>query len=128
MQVIVRLLTTILPYILGYLDKHSDDILDRLYKWAGNRLGEREVATVRFNVIDESGNEITESFASFAIEIFGSVSKKSINTVISVTGFKEGTQKFIISADGYEDKEVEVTFETSYSVVEKTVVLTKEHV
>lgn len=126
MPMIVRILTTILPYILGYLDKHSDDILDRLYKWLENKLGGKEVATVRFNVINESGEVVKASLADFNIDIFGSVLKKSVNDVITITGFKEGKQKFIIKAEGYADKEVEITFESNDSVVDTTVVMHKE--
>lgn len=127
MPIIVRILTAILPYILGYLDKHSDDILDRLYKWLENKLGGKEVATVRFNVINESGEVVKSSLADFNIDIFGSVLKKSVNDVITITGFKEGKQKFIIKAEGYTDKEVEITFESDDSVVDTTVVMHKEY-
>ena len=126
MPIIVRILTAILPYILGYLDKHSDDILDRLYKWLENKLVGKEVATVRFNVINESGEVVKSSLADFNIDIFGSVLKKSVNDVITITGFKEGKQKFIIKAEGYIDKEVEITFESDDSVVDTTVVMHKE--
>lgn len=126
MPIIVRILTAILPYILGYLDKHSDDILDRLYKWLENKLVGKEVATVRFNVINESGEVVKSSLADFNIDIFGSVLKKSVNDVITITGFKEGKQKFIIKAEGYIDKEVEITFEYDDSVVDTTVVMHKE--
>ena len=127
MPIIVRILTAILPYILGYLDKHSDDILDRLYKWLENKLVCKEVATVRFNVINESGEVVKSSLADFNIDIFGSVLKKSVNDVITITGFKEGKQKFIIKAEGYIDKEVEITFEYDDSVVDTTVVMHKEY-
>ena len=105
MQIVVKILTAILPYILGYLDKHSDD---------------------RFNVINESGETVKSSIADFNIDIFGSVIKKSVNDIITITGFKEGKQKFIIKAEGYLDNEVEINFDSDDSVVETTVVMHKE--
>ena len=125
MPIIVKILTAILPYILGYLDKHSDDILSRVYKWIEDKLGGKTVATVRFNVINESGETVKSSFADFNIDVFGSVIKKSVNDIITITGLKEGKQKFIIKAEGYLDNEVEVTFDADDSVVETTVVMHK---
>ena len=126
MQIVVKILTAILPYILGYLDKHSDDILSRVYKWIEDKLGGKTVATVRFNVINESGEPVKSSLADFNINIFGSVIKKSVNDIITITGFKEGKQKFTIKAEGYLDNEVEITFDSDDSVVETTVVMHKE--
>ena len=126
MQIVVKILTAILPYILGYLDKHSDDILSRVYKWIEDKLGGKTVATVRFNVINESGEPVKSSLADFNINIFGSVIKKSVNDIITITWFKEGKQKFTIKAEGYLDNEVEVTFDADDSVVETTVVMHKE--
>ena len=126
MQIVVKILTAILPYILGYLDKHSDDILSRVYKWIEDKLGGKTVATVRFNVINESGETVKSSLADFNIDIFGSVIKKSVNDIITITGFKEGKQKFIIKAEGYLDNEVEITFDSDDSVVETTIVMHKE--
>ena len=48
------------------------------------------------------------------------------NDIITITGFKEGKQKFTIKAEGYLDNEVEVTFDADDSVVETTVVMHKE--
>ena len=125
MQIIVKILTAILPYILGYLDKHSDDILNRVYKWIEDKLGGKTVSTVRFNVINESGETVKSSIADFNIDVFGSVIKKSVNNIITITGFKEGKKKFTIKAEGYLDNEVEVTFDSDDSVVETTVVMHK---
>lgn len=69
MQIIVKILTTLLPYILSYLNKHSDDILDRVYAWVGNKLGVDEVATIKFKLVDKDGNAINNAIAKFNYDI-----------------------------------------------------------
>lgn len=123
MQIIVKILTAILPYILSYLSKHSDDILEKIHRWIEAKIGDNDVATVRFNVVDENGKPLENAVAEFHIDIFGVVIKKAIGSTITISGFKEGKQKYVIKCDGYQDTEVDIDFKSDDAMVDDTVML-----
>lgn len=123
MQYVIKILTTIIPYLLRFIDKHSDEYLELLNKRISKFIGADEVATVRFYVIDEQGNSINNYIVSFNADKYGEVFKKSVNGNLSITGFKEGKYMINISADGYERTWAEVEFEDTNYILEKAVVL-----
>lgn len=123
MQYVIKILTTIIPYLLRFIDKHSEEYLELLNKRISKFIGADEVATVRFYVIDEQGNSINNYTVSFNADKYGEVFKKSVNGNLSITGFKEGKYMINISADGYEHTWAEVEFEDTNYILEKAVVL-----
>ena len=124
MQIIVKILTTLLPYILSYLNKHSDDILDRVYAWVGNKLGVDEVATIKFKLVDKDGNAINNAIAKFNYDILGELFKKSIKDgEITISGFKEGKVAFTIDADGFKSVDIAIEFKSNSDIVEKVIVM-----
>ena len=124
MPIIVKIFTAILPYILNYIDKHSDDILDRVYAWVGNKLGVDEVATIKFKLVDKDGNAINNAIAKFNYDILGELFKKSIKSgEIIISGFKEGKVAFTIDADGFKSVDIDIEFKSNSDIVEKIIVM-----
>ena len=124
MPVIVKIFTAILPYILNYIDKHSDDILDRVYAWVGNKLGVDEVATIKFKLVDKDGNAINNAIAKFNYDILGELFKKSIKDgEITISGFKEGKVAFTIDADGFKSVDIDIEFKSNSDIVEKMIIM-----
>lgn len=123
MQYLIKILTMIIPYLLKFIDKHSDEYLELLNKRIAKFIGADEVATVKFYAIDENGNSIKDFVVSFDVDNFGEVFKKSVNGNLAITGFKEGKYMAVISADGYEHTWEELEFEDTNYILEKMVVL-----
>ena len=124
MPIIVKIFTAILPYILNYIDKHSDDILDRVYAWVGNKLGVDEVATIKVKLVDKDGNAINNAIAKFNYDILGELFKKSIKDgEITISGFKEGKVAFTIDADGFKSVDIAIEFKSNSDIVEKIIVM-----
>ena len=123
MQYIVKVLTVIVPYILRFIDKHSDEYLAILNERISKFLGSDEVATVRLFIINSKGEPINNCIACFKINIFGDIQKKSAGNILAITGFKRGKYIFEILANGYKANTIEIDFENDNSIIEKTVVL-----
>ena len=123
MQYIVKILTVIVPYILRFIDRHSDEYLSILNRRISKFLGDDEVSTVRLFIINSKGEPINNCVACFRINIYGDIQKKSAGNILSITGFKAGKHSFEILADGYESTLVDIIFDEDNSIVEKTVVL-----
>ena len=123
MQFIVKILTAIVPYILRFIDRHSDEYLALLNKRISKFLGDFDVATVKFFIINEQGESVKNAVACFYIDNFGDVQKKATGSFLAIKGFKAGKVTFEMMAEGYKNTIVEVVFEEDSSIVEKTLVM-----
>lgn len=123
MQFIVKFVAAIVPYLLRFLDKHSDEYLEMLSKRIIALIGGNKVATIKFHIINSQGEPVANAVAGFSIDAFGKVYKKSDGNVISITGFKAGEYEFDISAKDYENEVVKINIENENTVIEKTIVL-----
>lgn len=121
MQIIVKILGALVPYIINFLNKHSDEYLEIISRKVASLLGEDEVATVHFNIITKTGEPVANTVAKFIIVPYGEVYKKSVGSSISITGLKEGKHDFEIIKDDKSMK-VSVEVEENNSVIEKVIV------
>lgn len=123
MQFIVKFVAAIVPYLLRFLDKHSDEYLEMLNKRIVAIIGGDKVATIKFHIINSYGEPVANAVAGFIIDVFGKVYKYAEGNVISITGFKAGEYEFDISAKDYENEVVKVNIENENTIIEKTIVL-----
>lgn len=127
MPIIVKIFTAILPYILNYIDKHSDDMLDRVYEFVGKKLGVSKVATVKFRLFSKTGKEIVKATAIFNYDILGEIHKESLTDgEIVISGLKKGKYDFTISSKDYKTVTVPIVFTSDSDVIEKVVVMEEQ--
>ena len=96
MQFIANLVAAIIPYLLRFMDKHSDEYLEKLSNKLINFLDSEYRATVKFCVINKEGKPLQNVEAGFNIEDIGNVYKKGEGNIITITGLKEGKYDFDI--------------------------------
>ena len=123
MQFIVKFVAAIVPYLLRFLDKHSDEYLEMLNKRIVALIGGDKVATIKFHIINSHGEPVANASAGFIIDVFGKVYKHAEGNVISITGFKGGEYEFDISAKDYDKEVIKVVIENENVILEKTIVL-----
>lgn len=123
MQFIANLVAAIIPYLLRFMDKHSDEYLEKLSNKLIDMLDDNKYATIKFYIINSHGEPVANAVAGFNIDVFGKVYKRAEGNVISITGFKGGEYEFDISAKDYDKEIVKVNIENENTVIEKTVVL-----
>lgn len=118
MQFIANLVASIIPYLLRFMDKHSDEYLEKLSKRLIAFLDDEYRATVKFRVIDKEGSPVQNIEAGFNIEDIGEVYKKGDRNVITITGLKEGKYEFNILG-----QIIPIEIENANMVIEKTIVV-----
>ena len=118
MQFIVKFVAAIVPYLLRFMDRHSDEYLEMLNKRIVAFIGGNEFAVVRLVVIDKEGNQVENCMAGFNIKDFGRVYKKSDGNVITITGLKEGIHEIEVQGNI-----VKIEIEDTNSIIEKMVVI-----
>lgn len=123
MQFIVKFVAAIVPYLLRFLDKHSDEYLEALNKRIVALIGGDKVATIKFHIINLHGEPVANAVAGFTIDVFGKVYKRAEGNIIDITGLKGGEYGFDISAKDYENEVVKVNIENENTIIEKTIVL-----
>ena len=91
MQFLVKLVAAIVPYLLRFMDKHSDEYLEALSKRIIAFIGGNIVATIKFYIINSQGEPVANSVAGFNIDNFGFDRIKSFleNTIIVMASFTE---------------------------------------
>lgn len=123
MNIIISIAQFLIPYLIKFVDKHSDDFLDMLYKRIRKVLEEGNMATIKFNVMDKNGKKIDNSVAVFSLDLIGSIQKKQTNDELVICGFSKGKNEFTIKADGYKDHIETINFESDNSYIERVVIL-----
>lgn len=122
MQWIVKFIATIVPYLLKFLDKHSDEYLEVLNKRITKFLGEDSSAIIKFVIIDESGNQVKDAMIMFNTEEYGEIYKRAERNIITIKGLKEGKHEFILFANNKEEL-ITIEVENNNSFIEKMLVL-----
>lgn len=118
MQFIVKFVAAIVPYLLRFLDKHSDEYLEMLNKRIVKFIGGDKTAIIKLDIINKNGEPVNDVYVGFSIEKFGKIYKKSEGNVAIITGLQEGTHRFSV-----QEKEITVEVEDINTVIEKTVVI-----
>lgn len=118
MQFIANLVAAIIPYLLRFMDKHSDEYLEKLSNKLIAFLDDEYRATVKFRVIDKEGSPVQNIEVGFNIEDIGEVYKKGDRNVITITGLKEGKYEFNILG-----QIIPVEIENANMVIERTVIV-----
>lgn len=123
MQFILKFVAAIIPYLLRFMDKHSDEYLEVLSKRIIAFIGGNIVATIKFHIINSQGEPVANSVAGFSLPNFGEVFKKADGNLILISGFKEGKHTFEIVAKDYDKEVIEIEIEDPNVVIDKTIVL-----
>ena len=123
MQIIIRIVQYLIPFLIQFVNKYSDDFLEILFKRIKNVLEEGTMARIKFNVINKNGEPINDAQVVFRMDLVGELTKKPVSEELSVSGFQKGTYDFIIRAKGYRDKIVSVEFKEDKSVIDKAVIM-----
>ena len=123
MQIIIRIVQYLIPFLIQFVNKYSDDFLEILFKRIKNVLEEGTVARIKFNVINKNGEPVNDAQVVFRMDLVGELTKKPVSEELSVSGFQKGTYDFIIRAKGYRDKIVSVEFKEDKSVIDKAVIM-----
>lgn len=122
MQLIVKIVAAIVPYLLRFLDRHSDEYLEALSKRIIKFLGGDNSATIKFVIIDESGKQVKDTMLMFNTDEYGEIYKKSERNIITITGLKEGKHEFILFIDDKEEL-ISLDIEDNNSFIEKILVV-----
>lgn len=123
MQIIIRIVQYLIPFLIQFVNKYSDDFLEILFKRIKNVLEEGTMARIKFNVINKNGEPVNDAQVVFRMDLVGELTKKPVSEELSVSGFQKGTYDFIIRAKGYRDKIVSVEFKEDKSVIDKAVIM-----
>ena len=117
MQFIANLVAAIIPYLLRFMDKHSDEYLEKLSNKLINFLDSEYRATVKFCVINKEGKPLQNVEAGFCIKEIGKVYKKGEGNMITITGLKEGKYDFNISG-----QVISINIEDANTIIERMVI------
>lgn len=117
MQFIANLVAAIIPYLLRFMDKHSDEYLEKLSNKLINFLDSEYRATVKFCVIDKEGKPVQNVEAGFNIKEVGKVYRKGEGNIITITGLKEGKYEFEVL-----DQIIPIEIEDANVMIEKTII------
>lgn len=123
MQIIIRIVQYLIPFLIQFVNKYSDDFLEILFKRIKNVLEEGTMSRIKFNVINKNGEPVNDAQVVFRMDLVGELTKKPVSEELSVSGFQKGTYDFIIRAKGYRDKIVSVEFKEDKSVIDKAVIM-----
>jgi hypothetical protein len=118
LQFIANLVAAIIPYLLRFMDKHSDEYLEKLSNKLINFLDSEYRATVKFCVINKEGKPLQNVEAGFCIEDIGKVYKKGEGSIITITGLREGKYEFDVLG-----KIIPIEIEDANVVIEKTIIM-----
>ena len=123
MQFIVKFVAAIVPYLLRFLDRHSDEYLEALSKRIIALIGEDREATIRFYIINKKGEPVTNAVAGFNVYPYGKLYKHADGNIIDIAGFESGEYEFQISAKDCTDEIVNIDIKNENIIIEKVVVL-----
>ena len=122
MQWIVKLVAAIVPYLLRFLDKHSDEYLEALNKRITKFLGGDNSATIKLNIINELGKPVYNVLVMFNTKEYGEICKKSDKNIVVITGLKEGKHEFLVEANNKEEL-VSIEIEDCNIYLDRTIVV-----
>ena len=60
MQILLNIAQYLIPILIKFVDKYSDDFLEVLYKRLKNILEDKTVAKIKFDVMNEKGEPIVD--------------------------------------------------------------------
>lgn len=123
MQILLNIAQYLIPILIKFVDKYSDDFLELLYKRLKNILEDKTVAKIKFDVMNEKGEPIVDANVIFNLDLIGDIVKKPVKEQLSVSGFQKGTYDFVIKAEGYKDKVIPIEFKTDKCVIDKAVIM-----
>ena len=123
MQILLNIAQYLIPILIRFVNKHSDDFLELLYKRLKNILEDKTVAKIKFDVMNEKGEPIVNANVIFNLDLVGELVKKPVKEQLSVSGFDKGTYDFTIKAEGYKDKVIPIEFKTDKCVIDKAVIM-----
>lgn len=123
MQILLNIAQYLIPILIKFVDKYSDDFLELLYKRIKNIVEDKTVAKIKFDVMNTNGEQIVNANVIFNLDLIGEIEKKSVNEQLSVSGLSKGTYDFVIKAEGYKDKVIPIEFKTDKCVIDKAVIM-----
>lgn len=123
MQILLNIAQYLIPILIKFVDKYSDDFLELLDKRLKNILEDKTVAKIKFDVMNTNGEQIVDATVMFNLDLIGEIEKKPVNEQLSVSGLSKGTYDFVIKAEGYKDQIVPVEFKTDKCVIDKAVIM-----
>lgn len=123
MQILLNIAQYLIPILIRFVNKHSDDFLELLYKRIKNIVEDKTVAKIKFDVMNTNGEQIVNATVMFNLDLIGEIEKKPVNEQLSVSGLSKGTYDFVIKAEGYKDQIVPIEFKTDKCVIDKAVIM-----
>ena len=99
MQIIISILQFLVPYIIRFIDRHTDEWLEDLYKLIGKKFNYKS-CKLKVNVYDNSGAILDTAMIKFNEESIGDVMAYAKGMITL------STPNIIILADGYKQKEL----------------------
>lgn len=119
MQIIISILQFLVPYIIRFIDRHTDEWLEDLYKLIGKKFTYKS-CKLKVNVYGSDGTILDNAMIKFNEESIGDIMSYAKNMITLAT------PNITVSADGYKQKELTLNI-IDNSLLDIDVVLEKEN-
>ena len=118
MQIVVSILQFLVPYLIRFIDRHTDEWLEDLYKIIGKKFSYKS-CKLSVRVYGENGNVLDNAMIKFNAESIGEVMSYAKDTITL------STPNITVLAEGYKQKELTLNI-IDNSLLDIDVVLEKE--
>ena len=119
MQIIISILQFLVPYLIRFIDRHTDEWLEDLYNIIGKKFSYKS-CRLKVNVYDNSGAILDNAMLKFNSESIGDIMSYAKNMITLAT------PNITVSSDGYKQKELTLNI-LDNSLLDIDVVLEKEN-
>ena len=99
MQIIISILQFLVPYLIRFIDRHTDEWLEDLYKLIGKKFTYKS-CKLKVNVYGSDGTILDNAMIKFNEESIGDIMAYAKDMITL------STPNIIILADGYKKKEL----------------------
>ena len=119
MQIVISILQFLVPYLIKFVDKHTDEWLEDLYNIIGKKFSYKS-CKLSVRVYGESGNILDNAMIKFNAESIGDIMTCTKN-IITLS-----TPNITVLAEGHKQKELTLNI-IDNSLLDIDVVLEKEN-
>ena len=99
MQIVISILQFLVPYLIKFVDKHTDEWLEDLYSLIGKKFSYKS-CKLKVTVYGSNGKVLDDAIIKFKEGSIGDLMSYAKDTIIL------STPNIVISADGYKQKEL----------------------